>query len=154
MQAVQQFKNGKYSEALQFIVSARNWPEILGVGKPYEQDVDERLEDWMTYRSYLQMGNKTEAQGFLEKILRFEPKVENTVKNFIPANHLVTAWAIKKTTTGKEQAASWLNKQFGYYPGDKSLLWVKAVFQNHKNELSENEKDASMRVLQQLEGLK
>lgn len=67
MQAAQELKNKKYKKALQLIAAARVWPENLGVGKPYEQDVDERLEDWMSYRCHEQMGNKKRGAGLFAK---------------------------------------------------------------------------------------
>lgn len=88
----------------------------------------------------------------MQKIIRFTPRIENTVRNFIPANDLITAWALEKTS-GKNEAGEWLNKQVLHHPDNKSLLWVRAVFGGHKNDLEENEKDASVRVLEQVEGL-
>lgn len=38
-------KKGKYKEALIYIADARQWPEHLGVGRPY--DTDEHLEDYL-----------------------------------------------------------------------------------------------------------
>jgi hypothetical protein len=152
MQAVQQLKRKEYKKALQLTTAARNWPENLGVGKPYEQDVDERLEDWMNYRCYEQMANTEAAQASLQKIIRFNPQIENTVRNFIPANHIVTLWALEKTAN-KQQATDWLNEQLNRYPDNKDLLWVSAVFYDQKNKLPANEKNASIRILEQIERL-
>ena len=149
MQAVQQLKNKNYKKALLLIAAARNWPQQLGVGKPYEDDVDERLEDWMNYRCYEKMGTRELAQASLQKIISFDPKIENTVRNFIPANNLVTLWALEKTES-KQRAADWLNEQLNDEPGNRYLFWVKAIFQNSKPDLAGNEKDASVRILEQL----
>ncbi len=152
MQAVQQFKNQNYQNALQFIAAARNWPENLGVGKPYEPDVDERLEDWMSYLCYQQMKKSNEAQAFLQKIIQFSPKIENTVSNFIAANHLVTAWAMKDLGRNPE-AVKWLDEQITQYPGKKILIWCKDVFETNKiTSPGIQEQDASVRVIQQLIG--
>ena len=152
MQAMQQLKKKNYKKALQFIAAARNWPENLGVGKPYEQDVDERLEDWMSYYCYQHMGNVVQAQTFLQKIVRFNPKIENTVRNFIPANHLVSFWALAKTNN-QQEAENWLNKEILDLPGNKTLLWVKANAEHDENNFLDTDKDASMRILEQLERL-
>jgi len=82
MQAVSAMKNKQYKKALQFIASAKLWPVNLGVGKPYEEDIDERLEDWLNYQCYTNLGNKTAAGQSLEKIIAFSPKVDNTIRNF------------------------------------------------------------------------
>jgi tetratricopeptide (TPR) repeat protein len=152
MQAMQQLKKQNYKKALQFIAAARNWPENLGVGKPYEQDVDERLEDWMSYYCYQQMGNAMQVQAFLQKIVSFSPRVENTVRNFIPANHLVSFWALAKTKN-QQEAESWLNEEILRLPGNKTLSWVKANAEHYENDFLDADKDASMRILEQLERL-
>ncbi len=43
--ALQLLQNKKYKAALQKVVEARRWPENLGVGKPYDDMIDGRLED-------------------------------------------------------------------------------------------------------------
>jgi tetratricopeptide (TPR) repeat protein len=43
--AVERIRAGNSRAALQLIATALQWPERLGTGKPYDQDVDERLED-------------------------------------------------------------------------------------------------------------
>jgi hypothetical protein len=48
MQAVQRMKQKNYRQALVFIRAAEEWPENLGVGKPYDSEVDLRLEKWMS----------------------------------------------------------------------------------------------------------
>lgn len=148
MQAVSAMKNKEYKKALQFIASAKLWPVNLGVGKPYEEDIDERLEDWLNYQCYTNLGNKTAAGQSLEKIIAFSPKVDNTVRNFLPGNNLVSAWAIEKTTTGKT-AEEWLRKQAALYPANKIVQWTLHYYS--KNEpviLSEDEKDGEVRILE------
>ncbi len=49
MQAVQLMQKKNYKGSLKYIQQARQWPENLGVGKPYDEDIDYRLENWMTY---------------------------------------------------------------------------------------------------------
>jgi len=39
--------SGKYKEALKHIAAAREWPENLGVGKPYDNLIDSSTEDWL-----------------------------------------------------------------------------------------------------------
>ena len=53
--AIQMIKSGQYRAASKQIRMARLWPENLGVGKPYQAMVDERMEDLLVwYISYLQ----------------------------------------------------------------------------------------------------
>jgi len=148
MQSVEAMRNKNYTNALSFINDAKKWPENLGVGKPYPEDLDERLEDWMSYLCYQQIGEKKEAQESLQKIIQFKPKIENTVSNFLSANHLVTAWAMEKLGR-KTEAVEWLNEQIEQYPDNKILEWCKQVFENKKIENTEINASGG-RILEQL----
>ncbi|MCS3736646.1 DUF5107 domain-containing protein [Mucilaginibacter dorajii] len=148
MQAAQKMKTKNYAAALTFIKEAKNWPANLGVGKPYAENVDERLEDWMSYQCYLKQGNTIEANKFLQKITDFKPKIENTVSNFLPANDLVTAWAIEKLQD-KAAAVNWLNAEVKQYPDDQVLQWVKAVFESGRYQQTELS-DPGIRILREL----
>ena len=64
MQAVDAIKKGQRKKALAFIAAARQWPANLGVGEPYKEDQDLRLEEWLTARCK----NATPA-AFLPKTL-------------------------------------------------------------------------------------
>lgn len=75
MLAVESMKGGAFAEALRFIDSARQWPEHLGAGKPYPEDVDERLEDWLTYQCQLRNKASQEARRTLDRILVSRPIV-------------------------------------------------------------------------------
>ncbi|MCH5600356.1 DUF5107 domain-containing protein [Niabella ginsengisoli] len=146
MQAVASLNSGNADKSKKLIAEARLWPETLGVGKPYEADIDARLEDWMEYLA----GNKKQEQ-LLTRIKIFTPKVDNTVRNFVTSNALISAWAIEKTE-GKEKAIEWLDAQINQHSDQKKILtWCKAVFNGDKLEsIPEDEKDASMRIIEAL----
>ncbi len=91
MLALEELKNKRYEKALEYIAAARLWPESLGVGKPYSEDIDERLEDWLAYESYAKQGNDKAAKEMLDKILS-KPQ-----ENKPSINNLITAWALQKT---------------------------------------------------------
>jgi hypothetical protein len=48
MQAVEAIKKKQRQKALAFITAAKKWPSNLGVGEPYPEDQDLRLESWLT----------------------------------------------------------------------------------------------------------
>ena len=150
MQAVAQMKNKQYKKALQFIAGASLWPTNLGVGKPYNEDIDERMENWLNYLSYSSLGNKVAAGQSLQKIISFTPKVENTVMNFLPANQLVSAWAIEKTSS-TQMAAAWLQQQATLYPANKIIQWALQMYSKQPaDNLTADEKDGEVRIIEQL----
>ena len=150
MQAAQLMQKKNYKAALKFISEARLWPENLGVGKPYTEDIDMRLEDWMDYLCYQQRMKTTKAEEMLKRIIQFEPRVDNTVRNFLPENALVTAWAFERLNRGDE-AMPWINEQIEVFQENKLLLWSKAMFEKDNGFiLHENEKDANVRIIEKL----
>jgi hypothetical protein len=154
MQAAEMMKKKNYKASLKFIAEAKLWPENLGVGKPYDEDIDYRLEDWMTYSCYHNMNKTNEAEAVLKNIVRFEPKVENTVRNFLPANTLVTAWAYE-ALNNKSEGSQFIEQQLKYFPDYRLILWSKAVFEKESSfTLAETEKDANARILGQLMTIK
>ena len=51
----------RWAEATRLIAAAREWPERLGAGRPYDADVDERLEDWLVADVRAKSGSVSEA---------------------------------------------------------------------------------------------
>lgn len=150
MQAVSNIKVKQYKKALQFIAEAKLWPLNLGVGKPYEEDIDERLEDWLNYQCYTSLGDDGKAMQSLRKIIAFVPKVDNTVMNFLPANQLVSAWAIEKTSSAKK-AEDWLRNQADLYPSNKIIQWCLKVYTRKQSDsLTADEKDGEVRIIEKL----
>lgn len=150
MQAVNAMKSRQYKKALPFIASAKSWPANLGVGKPYEEEIDERLENWLSYECYTKLGNKTATNAALNRIIAFTPRVDNTVMNFLPGNHLVSAWALEKTQS-KQAAETWLQQQSKLFPSNKIIKWALNEFMQQPNEgLKAEEKSGEVRVLESL----
>lgn len=143
MQAIQEFQKKNYSKALQFISASKLWPVNLGVGKPYDEDIDMRLEDWMSYLIY----EKTKKTGLANASLERIDKVKN---NYPQATQLVTAWTMEKKDQ-KNEAIQWLDQLIQKYPENKIMLWCKAMLLNQRADiLTTNEKNATIRVLEQL----
>lgn len=149
-QALAEIKNKQYKKALQFIADAKLWPQNLGVGKPYQEDIDERLEDWLDYQCYTSLGDNDKATKLLQKIVAFKPKLDNTTLNFLPANQLVSAWAIEKTSSA-QKAQEWLQNQAKLYPDNKIVQWSLLVYTNKQSDiLTADEKDGEVRIIEKL----
>jgi tetratricopeptide (TPR) repeat protein len=152
--ALEQMQKKNYSQALAFIADSRLWPENLGAGKPYEENIDGRLEDWMSYLCYEKMNKPDLAKAALQKIILFTPKIENTLANFLAPNALVSAWVIEKETS-KEKAIEWIDGQIKSFPDREILKWCKKVFTEKKQvPLQGAATNATVRVLEQLMQLK
>jgi len=151
MQAVNLIQEHQYKAALEFIEAARQWPENLGAGKPYDEDIDMRLEDWMQYVCHKNLG-KADTTLLLKRIQHFIPYIDNTVRNFIPSNALISAKAIE-LLSGYQEALNWLKEQEKDFPEiQNTLKWSEGIFLGRtpgKEEVSK-EKDTSIRVILEL----
>lgn len=75
-------KNKRYKQAIQLLQSSKEWPENLGVGKPYV--VDERLQDYLLGLCYSLTGNDKEMTRALNKVIDFsEANKESTSINSV-----------------------------------------------------------------------
>jgi len=150
MQAALLMGKENYKSALKFINEARLWPENLGVGMPYESDLDVRLEDWMTYLCNKNMKKVAEADEMLKHIVAFKPRIDNSVENFVPSNTLISAWAFERLNK-KDDATLFIDDQIEMFPEYELIEWSKAVFNKDKSfKISEKEKDANVRIIEQL----
>jgi predicted Zn-dependent protease len=131
MLALQEMKNKHFDKALEYISSARLWPENLGVGKPYAQEIDERLEDWLAYEAYVKQGNEKTAKEMLDKIL-VSPKEKGSL-----VNRLVTAWALQKTGK-RSEGEKLLTDLQEENPHDEYANWAKSAFNGENKSLPDN----------------
>lgn len=66
--AVYCIDKGRYRDALKRLEESREWPSNLGVGKPYENLIDNKLEDFLTAVVYRRMGNEEKADFYLTRL--------------------------------------------------------------------------------------
>lgn len=91
MLAVKAMNDKKYKTAITEIGKACEWPERLGVGKPYQEDIDERLEQFLLYQCYTKLSDKTRSAAALEQI-----KMNRA--NVYAANNVISEWAAGNKT--------------------------------------------------------
>ncbi|KIC96545.1 hypothetical protein OI18_01805 [Flavihumibacter solisilvae] len=150
MQAIAQMQAKKYKKALQFIEEAKKWPENLGAGKPYDSEIDLRLESWLTYQCKNKMHDSSGNAALLRQITGFHPRVDNTVRNFQASNTLVTAWAYNELNEA-DKGREWLQQQLLAFPENKLVAWARSVFfKQNLMSLSESEKEPNQRILEAL----
>jgi tetratricopeptide (TPR) repeat protein len=92
-------RNGKYQEALGLLTKARDWPEHLGVGKPY--DVDNRIEDYLEACCRMRMGDSLQARALFQNVVR-----ATSPRNDRDAQYFLSLLAQRTLGQGAEAAAS------------------------------------------------
>jgi hypothetical protein len=141
MQAIRQMQSGNCKSAQISIDNARRWPENLGVGKPYEEDIDSRLENYLAGICYEKTGKADLAMQKWSEVLNFK-RVGNNV------NTLIGALALRKVNRnedGEKLLAEWVEKD----PGSKLGQWCSEVY--HGNRPAEDvEGDGNYRVIKVL----
>ncbi len=130
MLAIENLANKKFKQAQEYVEVAKEWPERLGVGKPYEEDIDLRLENWITYRIFLGAGKKKLAFRYLEKILATPYSLQSP---FSPLT-LVDAWAIADKA-GERAATNYLAKTAKENPDNVWIAWAKASLTEDEDSL-------------------
>lgn len=100
MRAVKAIDAGKTAEAAQFVAQARLWPHNLGSGKPFDENIDSRLEDWLDAVIAIKTGKAADAAALLGKVAAAKPRGGKQL--------LLQAVALYRT--GKQQDAE---KMFG-----------------------------------------
>ncbi len=127
-EAIDALQKHDYKKSLIFIEEAELYPQNLGVGKPYEQDIDPRLESWLAYMNYKSLNNQTAVDKELNQIIHFNAS-SNNERNVQSSNAVVTVWAYEKLNKNKA-GRGWLDEQIQLHPEDTGLAWAKAMLDN------------------------
>mgnify|MGYP000867448108 CR=1 FL=1 len=140
MLALEKIKAKDYTTAQRFIEAARLWPENLGAGKPYPEDVDERLEDWLAAFCAEKKGESAAATAALNRIVAFKRR-GNSLGTLISA---LALRKVGKTSEAEAALSSWLKAA----PQNPVALWAQNYFQNgHGSLMNLTIDDAEFRVL-------
>ena len=145
MLAVENMKSGNCRKAHQYIADSKLWPVRLGSGKPYDEDIDSRIEDWISYECLAKSKNTKAANQLLDSIISYKP---SSGEDRPTVNNLVTAWALKKAGRAAE-GEKLLKDVAAKYPENKIAQWTLNAY-NGKAEKLEVEANDSYQILQQL----
>jgi len=121
--ALQHMGNKEYAQALALVSKAREWPEHLGVGRPYE--VDERIEDYAEAQCRRHLGQKEEANRLLEKIVGRATRDPNQQS----ALSLLSALALRQTGRAPE-AETVLRGWAQAHPEDLVAGWSLTAYES------------------------
>ena len=124
-------KDKKYSNALKMIDKSKQWPENLGVGKPY--DVDTRIQDYLNVYCLEKMNKAGETAGLKTSI------VDYSNSHLYPSFNNILAVETLKAKGDKAAAEEMVKKmQDTDNPVQK---WVVAVAKNDQAAIGSLEKE-------------
>lgn len=125
--ALEMMRKKQYGKALDAVALARQWPENLGVGRPYI--VDERLEDYFSYLCYRSLNNKVAMSTALDRIVKFRNEAEQPLGE----GDFIYALALKQA--GKLQDADRVMEIMTSKLKDKQLTdWMNALYAGREEE--------------------
>ncbi len=147
MQAAEQIKSRKYKTALASIEKAKLWPENLGAGKPYDDMIDLRIENYVEALALEKSGQSAQAKEKFRAVIEADqPGGRHRIRD------LATALAYRKTgreAEGKKLLADWLDQQ----PDNKLAKWSKDAFAGQVNEVDVDVRSDDYRILRTVIGL-
>lgn len=125
--AIELLKKKKYRSSIASIHNSKEWKENLGVGKPYDELIDYRLEDFMEAMA----SDPQKAKELYEKIAKAYDENKG-----IASTDLLTAIALKKIGK-KEVADKWVEKWEKDYPNNPMIQWSVSIYkgENKKHSL-------------------
>lgn len=112
--------------ALKYVEDARSWPENLGVGKPYDMMVDERMEDILVWYISYKQGNPN--MQMIEKIASY-----NLYKQVDSVMNLFSVLCLRLLNRNDEANESWMHLNF-LIKKENSNLWCNAIWNDNMSE--------------------
>lgn len=125
-QAMDYLNRKNYARTFSAVKASQEWPENLGVGKPFDNMIDSRLENYIEARAFAGQGNKEQANALLQKVSQFE-----SVRSHFVSGNLLSAIALRESgESAKADAlvASWQAD----YPDNRIAQWCTAVYRGEQ----------------------
>lgn len=128
LEAIEKVKSGKYSRALGLLEQARDWPENLGVGKPFDPDL--RIENYLSAYCLRKM-KSPKARDFEQSVIHYTQEKER----FLTWR---TILGLKMLKNVDPKAADRMVEQLKENPqSDNTSKWVLAIYHNNESEAEE-----------------
>jgi tetratricopeptide (TPR) repeat protein len=129
LDAINNLQNNKNKNALSLIKMAREWPENLGVGKPY--NTDERIEDYLENVYWTKSRNAAKAKVLEDKV------IESTLQSTKASSSDYLGTILMKNSGREKEATDLLNRKIEKEPKNLVAQWNLAKF-NGNNAEAEN----------------
>ena len=118
-------KEKKYAKALDAVNDSKLWLENLGVGKPFDDQIDNCLEDFITAWIYDKQGERNDAKKYYEQVISYANREQFPYNS----NKCLITIAYKKL--GNDEMAenfmqNWLQKS----PGSNVAKWCNAILKD------------------------
>lgn len=129
--AMEQLNRKNYKQAVKSIEASKEWPENLGVGKPYDSVIDSRLENYLEAKVAVGLGDNRKASDLLAAIAEYKVS-----RSKFESGSLLSAFALRelgKTQEADSMVASW-NTDF---PENRIAQWCTAIYKGEREKAAD-----------------
>lgn len=129
--ALDKIKQKQYQPAVSLLQTSKEWPEQLGVGKPY--DTEERMSDFLLAFCHQQLGDETKSKALYQSVVGLS---KNQLDRVTPL-HLLGLISAQKAYD--DSSANQLLKALHHESFDNQPIgkWVSATFKNDARTLAQ-----------------
>jgi len=129
LRSIEMIRVAKHTEALQLLSKAREWPERLGVGKPY--DVENRIEDYLEGLCRMRTGDTAAATALLLRVVQRAQDAE--ARDALYILHLL---ALEKLGRASE-AGRLLDRWVAAGPSSPVATWASLIMHKERRKAEE-----------------
>ncbi len=124
--AMEQLSHKNYKQVMKSVEASKEWPENLGVGKPYDDMIDSRLEDYLEAQAAAGQGDSRKASALLSAVAGYK-----TSRSYFGSGNLLSALALRES--GKVQEADRMVAAWSTdFPENRVAQWCTAIYRGEK----------------------
>lgn len=129
--AMEQLRSKNYKQVIKSVEASKEWPENLGVGKPYDNMIDNRLEDYLEAKAVAGQGDAQKASVLLSAVADHQ-----TSHSHFDSGNLLSALALRelgKESEANHVATSWSSD----FSENRIAEWCTAIYYGEKEKAAE-----------------
>ena len=120
--AMEQLSHKNYKQVVKSVETSKEWPENLGVGKPYDNMIDNRLEDYLEAKAAAGQGDSRKTSALLAAVANY-----TISRSHFESGNLLSALALRES--GKVQEADHMVAAWSTdFPENRVVQWCTAIY--------------------------
>lgn len=124
--AMEQLSHKNYKQVVKSVETSKEWPENLGVGKPYDNMIDNRLEDYLEAKAAAGQGDSRKTSALLAAVANY-----TISRSHFESGNLLSALALRES--GKVQEADHMVAAWSTdFPENRVVQWCTAIYRGEK----------------------
>lgn len=124
--AMEQLSHKNYKQVVKSVETSKEWPENLGVGKPYDNMIDNRLEDYLEAKAAAGQGDSRKTSALLAAVADY-----TISRSHFESGNLLSALALRESRKVQEadhMVAAWSTD----FPENRVVQWCTAIYRGEK----------------------